>query len=79
MNCTDCYNNAFDFDTCFGKTACEDGFPSYEYLKKENEKLKEEAEKVKEAFSAIDKADYCDCGCLALPQWVWDFIEENKR
>ena len=40
MNCVDCYNNAFDFDTCFGKTSCDDGFPNYEYLKKENDRLK---------------------------------------
>lgn len=39
MKCVDCYNSNFDFDTCFGKSECEDGFPSYDFLKKENEEL----------------------------------------
>ena len=40
MKCVDCHDSSFGFDTCFGKSECNDGIPSYEFLKKENARLK---------------------------------------
>ena len=53
MKCVDCYNSNFDFDTCFGKNECEDGFPSYDFLKKENEELALRVKSLEQAMEHV--------------------------
>lgn len=53
MKCVDCYNSNFDFDTCFGKSECEDGFPSYDFLKKENEELALRVKSLEQAMEHV--------------------------